>query len=131
MDLQPKTVLVVDDVPLVKTLVSEYLRECGFEVLEAATGEEAVSTLEAGLRVDIVFSDIELGGPLDGYALARWVHDQRPGVRTVLGTGGEMGRKAVDICYEGAIIRKPYNLQYVVKRLHNALADRPSSAPEA
>jgi hypothetical protein len=52
-------------------------------------------------------------------------------VRTVLGTGGEMGRKAVDTCHEGAIIRKPYNLQYVVKRLHNALADMASSGSRA
>ena len=99
MALQPKTVLVVDDLPLERFLLCEYLRERGFEVLQAATGEEAIGRLETGQRVDIVLSDIHLQGSLDGYALARWVRDHRPGVWTVLGTSrGGMAREAVEIC---------------------------------
>ena len=99
MALHFKTVLVVDDVPLERRLLSNYLRERGFDVLQAATGEEAIGTLATGQRVDIVLSDIHLDGELDGYALARWVRDHRPGVWTVLGTSrGGMAREAVEIC---------------------------------
>jgi CheY-like chemotaxis protein len=99
MALHFKTVLVVDDLPLERSLLSNYLRERGFEVLQAATGEEAIGTLETGQRIDIVLSDIHLDGEFDGYAVARWVRDHRPSVWTVLGTSrGGMAREAVEIC---------------------------------
>jgi CheY-like chemotaxis protein len=96
---EPQTVLVVDDVPLERFLLVEYLRERGFDALPAASGEEAISTLKSGQPVDIVLSDVHLDGKLDGFALARWVRDHRPAVRTVLGTSrGGMAREAAAIC---------------------------------
>jgi CheY-like chemotaxis protein len=68
--------------------IAEFLRGRGFEVIEAASGEEAVRVLEAGLAVDVVLSDLYMpGAAMDGVALAHWVHEQRPELKIVLASG--------------------------------------------
>ena len=69
----PPSVLVVEDDVLVRTVVAAYLRECGFGVVESVSADEAVRVLEAGIRVDIVFSDVNMPGKLDGFGLAQWI----------------------------------------------------------
>ncbi|MGZ5904834.1 MAG: response regulator, partial [Reyranella sp.] len=69
----PPTVLVVEDEILVRTVIAAYLRDCGFDVVEAGSADEAVRVLEAGVRIDIVFSDINMPGSLDGFGLAQWL----------------------------------------------------------
>ena len=64
------TVLVVEDEVFVRMIISDYLRQCGYRVIEAASADEALTILKhTEIKVDIVFSDIEMPGTLD--------HDQR------------------------------------------------------
>ncbi|MEA2816833.1 MAG: hypothetical protein QOI93_4534, partial [Rhodospirillaceae bacterium] len=63
----PPTILVVEDEILVRTVIAAYLRDCGFDVVEAGNADEAVRVLEAGIRIDIVFSDVNMPGSLDGF----------------------------------------------------------------
>ncbi|MFT3727030.1 MAG: response regulator [Terricaulis sp.] len=66
------TILLVEDETLLRMSVSEHLRDAGFIVLEAANGSEAQAVIEAGVKVDLIFSDINMP-VLDGVALAHWV----------------------------------------------------------
>jgi CheY-like chemotaxis protein len=68
---RPKTVLVVEDEILVRMAVSESLRDAGYRVLEAATGEEAVSLLASFPDIAVLFTDIQMPGALNGAALTR------------------------------------------------------------
>ena len=64
-----ETILVVEDEVLIRWVVAEYLRECGYQVIEAADAGEAVKLLRtAATEVDLVFSDVQLGDGLDGHA---------------------------------------------------------------
>ncbi|MFM9847495.1 MAG: response regulator [Hyphomicrobiaceae bacterium] len=73
------TVLVVEDEVLVRMVICEYLRDCGFRVIEAATGEEALIVLQQpDLAVNVVFSDVQLGPGIDGFAISQWVRANRP-----------------------------------------------------
>ena len=64
--LPADTVLVVEDEVLVRVVISEYLRRCGYKVIEAVSADEAILVLQkADLRVDVVFSDIEMSGSMD------------------------------------------------------------------
>ena len=60
-------VLIVEDEPLLRYSMAYALRGDGWLILEASTGEEAVAYLEAGEKIDIVFTDITLGGLLNGW----------------------------------------------------------------
>ena len=81
------TVLVAEDEILVRTVIAAYLRDCGFDVVEAGNADEAVRVLEAGTRVDIVFSDVNMPGRLDGFGLAQWLRRKRPGLKIILTSG--------------------------------------------
>jgi CheY-like chemotaxis protein len=63
------TVLVVEHVPVVRMLLANHLRGSGFQVVEAANGEEAIRIVEAGRPVQLVLSDVHMpGASMDGYS---------------------------------------------------------------
>jgi response regulator RpfG family c-di-GMP phosphodiesterase len=66
-----QTGLVVEDEVFVRMVISEYLRGCGYRVIEAANADEALIVLERlEIAVDVVFSDIEMPGSIGGFELA-------------------------------------------------------------
>ena len=86
-------ILVVEDEVLICMVISEYLRECGFKVIEAANADEAIIILEqANLKIDIVFSDIEMPGSMDGFGLSRWLRHNKPELKVIL--AGTVARAA-------------------------------------
>src|SRR5664279_5170450 len=74
------SILVVEDNELLRLTVAEYLRDSGFDVLEASNGDEAIFMLkgDACAAINIVFSDIRMPGSTDGFGLAQWVRVHRP-----------------------------------------------------
>jgi len=73
------TILVVDDEPLIRMTVSDYLQECGFKVLKASNADEAQQMRQSyPLVLDLVFSDVRDAWNKDGFALAQWVRTHRP-----------------------------------------------------
>jgi CheY-like chemotaxis protein len=61
------TILVVEDEILLRDLVCDHLREAGWNVLEADSGEDALTLLEGPRQIDVVFTDIRLNGTLNGW----------------------------------------------------------------
>jgi CheY-like chemotaxis protein len=60
------TVLVVEDEVLIRMATADYLRVCGYRVVEAGSGDEAVAVLKTDIRVDVVFTDVSMPGTLNG-----------------------------------------------------------------
>ena len=68
-----ETILVVEDDVLVRIPIAQYLRDCGYKVIEAVSADEAMTVLlHREIVVDVVFSDIEMPGSVDGFGLAKW-----------------------------------------------------------
>ena len=115
----PATVLVVDGEVIIRTEISAFLRDCGYRVIEAATSDEALHVLRANSApVKILLTDVQLPGSLDGFALARWVRSNKPGVGVVL--AGTVQRAAVaagELCEDGPTLSKPYDPQIVADRI--------------
>jgi CheY-like chemotaxis protein len=130
---QPQeTILVVEDEVLVRMPISQYLRDCGYRVIEAANAEEAVAVLshtETVVVVDVVFTDIEMPGALDGFGLAKWVREHRPGVDVILtGTLSRAVGQAEELCEQGPL-PKPYDAQVVHNHIRRLLAARKATKP--
>jgi DNA-binding NtrC family response regulator len=121
----PDTILVVEDDVLVRMPISQYLRDCGYKVIEAANADEAMTVLlHKETVIDILFTDIEMPGTLDGFELAKWVREHRPGVDVILaGTLPRTVEQAKKLCDEGPI-PKPYDAQLVHNRVRRLLAAR-------
>ena len=120
----PQTVLVVEDEVLIRLVIADYLRECGYRVHEAASADEAIAILESReVSVDIVFSDVIMPGSMDGFGLARWVRANRPQIDIVLTSGVDRSAEVAGmLCRGGPLLEKPYEPQKVVDRIKQLLA---------
>jgi CheY-like chemotaxis protein len=105
----PACVLVVEDEILIRVLIAEELRAEGFSVIEAATADEALSYFQAGFQVDLVLSDIELPGILNGLDLIRRLRAEAPDLLTVLTSGYSPSFHEAD-----AFLQKPYDVKQAV-----------------
>src|SRR5437660_1280842 len=121
-----ETVLVVEDEVLIRLVISEYLRDCGYRVIEAASADEAVLVLkQTDLIIDVVLSDVEMPGSMDGFGLARWVREHRTGLQVILaGSPKRAADAAGDLCEQGPDLAKPYEPQIAVDRIRQLLAKR-------
>ena len=118
-DTRLPTILVVEDEVLIRLVIAEYLRECGYRVHEAVSAEEAILILQAPeVSIDIVFSDVEMPGGMDGFGLARWIQAHMPDTQVILTSGAERSADiAGTLCEAGPLMKKPYHTQEVVDRI--------------
>ena len=118
---QPKqdTVLVVDGDVITRTVISDYLRHCGYRVIEANSAEEALQALtHATFDIDIVLADVELPGDMNGFQLSHWVRQNKPETEIVLSSAIERTADvAGDLCEKGPALAKPYHPQTVVDHI--------------
>src|SRR5919107_4941260 len=80
-------VLVIDDEVITRTVIADYLRDCGYRVFEAGSAEDAVTILNSNLQVDIVFTDLELPRHSSGLELARWIRKHHPNIKFIVTSG--------------------------------------------
>lgn len=127
-----ETILVVEDDILVRIPISQYLRDCGYKVIEAADAEEAVTVLSHKETViHIVFTDIEMPGALDGFGLAQWIREHKPGLDVILaGTLPRTIESAKKLCEEGPI-PKPYEARVVHNHIRRLLGARKRASASA
>jgi CheY-like chemotaxis protein len=121
----PETILVVEDEVLIRMVISAFLRDCGYKVIEATNADEALTILQRlDVKVNVVFSDIEMGGSMDGFQLSTWVRENRPGLDVVLtGTPKRAVGAAKALCEESTL-PKPYEPQAVLTHIRKLLARR-------
>ena len=92
-------ILIVEDDFLLRLDSAETIEHAGFEVVQAANAHEAIAILEARPEIQIVFTDIQMPGSMDGLKLARFVRDRWPPIK-IIATSGRV--VAGEICRRGA-----------------------------
>jgi DNA-binding response OmpR family regulator len=117
-------VIVEADI-LVRHPLAEYLRECGYRVLEAADAREAREILAAYAKtIEVVLADYQPDAK-GGFVLARWIRANHPRVKVILtGSVSKAARTAGDICKDGPAVVKPFGHQAVLDRIRRLLAAR-------
>lgn len=80
------TLLLVEDQVLIRMATAMMLRQHGFHVLEAGSADDAIVVLETD-SVDLVCTDIDMPGSMDGRGLARWIARCLPGLPVILVSG--------------------------------------------
>jgi len=82
-----ETVLIVEDDPLVLTYVTARLKNLGYRILQAANAAEAIAIVERGARFDLLFTDVIMGGTMNGRQLADEMARRRPGIKVLFTSG--------------------------------------------
>ncbi len=101
-----RTILVVEDEVLLRMMTADKLRDAGYTVLEAADSDEALELLAHSLPIELVLSDIEMPGSIDGLGLARIIRSTYPGVKILL-TSGRLS--LLDSPQHDGFFPKPYD----------------------
>ena len=118
-------VLVVEDDVWQRSLAMDVLERAGYDVVEATNADEAIAILETRKDIQIVFTDIEMPGSMDGLNLARAIRDRWPPVELIIASGQH--RLDDDrIPSRGKFLPKPYDpdtLTAVVKSFGSFIAD--------
>ena len=127
----PHHLLFVDDETELRTLMAERLRECGFEVTEADSGEAALELLDQ-FAFDILITDLRLPG-IDGGALVEEAVGRYPGIVALVITGYGTVRDAVDTIKRGAsdFIAKPFQFDELMHHLQRSLEQSRLSSENA
>lgn len=108
----PITVLIVEDEPLVRMDISYQLQDLGFKVFEAANAAEAIAMLEVNDDIQIMFTDVDMPGGMDGLRLAAAVRDRWPPIKIIV-TSGHRDISTRDLPTGSRFLNKPYKPQKV------------------
>jgi CheY-like chemotaxis protein len=114
-DRKVRRILVVEDEALICVETAETLEHQGFEVHIALSAEDALRRLRGGLAIDILFTDINLAGPMTGETLALLARELLPQVAVVYTSG------TVDVVAQpvagSTFVAKPYNPERIGRML--------------
>jgi len=128
-----ETVLVVEDDDAVRDTVVSMLGDLGYRVLKARDAQSALSIVESGIAVDLLFTDVVMPGPLRSPELARKAAERQPGIG-VLFTSGYTENAIVHggRLDEGVeLLSKPYTRDQLARRVRHVLAARQRQAEAA
>jgi len=120
------SILIVESDVLVRMPVAEYLRECGYRVLESANCDEAIDVLKRNdPKVDVVIVDPRnASSGTTGFDIAKWIRENRPDVEVVFsGTPQQAAAVAGDLCAEGPD-PSPLHPQLLEQRIRQLRASR-------
>ena len=105
----PISVLVVEDEVLISNLVADVLSASGFVVHEVTTADEALQYIDSGAEIDVLFTDINLPGSMNGAELAARARELRPEMPIVYASGRFKLSEIAPLVPRSLFMAKPYD----------------------
>jgi CheY-like chemotaxis protein len=121
VDAKGPVVLIVEDEFLLRTNAVAVIAGAGSEVVEAANADEAIEVLEARQDINLVFTDIQMPGSMDGLKLARAIRGRWPPIK-IVATSGRANVREPDLPEGGRFLPKPYSPHQVAGVLRELTA---------
>ena len=119
-----ETILVVEDEPVLRDMAHLILQDCGYRVLEAGSGAEALEVWERHSQaIDLVLTDVVMPGGMSGRELAARLLASHPIPKLVFTSGYNMEESNTDFFRRsgGVFLQKPYTRADLVKIVREAL----------
>lgn len=110
-----RTVLVVEDEPLIRLMLIDALEDAGFSVIEAGTADEALDII-TDRTIHLLFTDIQMPGKSSGVDLAHAFADRFPQAGILIASG-RLTPADVELPPSAEFFAKPYDLDQVISRL--------------
>ncbi|GJE05115.1 Sensor histidine kinase RcsC [Methylobacterium jeotgali] len=119
-----ETVLVVDDEPSVRMLVTDVLGELGYTAVEAADAAGGLRVLQSGARIDLLVTDVGLPGGLNGRQMADAARATRPDLKVLFITGYAENALLTNGQLEPgmAVLTKPFAVDALATRIREMIA---------
>ena len=109
-------VLLVEDEPLIREIMAESLEDAGFDVIQASTGDEAISVIHADIvTITALVTDFHMPGNADGADVAFCIRQKWPGLPVVIASGRPDAMKLSWQEENGyRLLRKPYGPRQLI-----------------
>jgi len=128
-DHSPPCALVVDDDPLIRMDAAGILEDAGFQTLEASHVEEALSILQRHhAAIVLLFTDVQMPGAQDGFALARHTAAHWPHISIVVASG-HVRPGSADLPDGARFVAKPFSAEVVHHHLKQVVPDERKPEP--
>jgi CheY-like chemotaxis protein len=117
-------VLVVEDSAIIRMGAVDLVLSAGYEVLEAGDADEAIRILEARDDVDLVFTDVQMPGTMDGIKLSHYIRDRWPPVKLIIASGATILEES-SLPVGSRFFSKPYDERTIAEVLAHLLSEPP------
>lgn len=114
-------VLVVEDDPLIRMGAVDLVTAAGYEALEARDADAAIAIMEVRTDIDLVFTDVQMPGTMDGIKLAHYIRERWPPVRIMVASGAAILAES-DLPIGSLFFSKPYNDTAITDTMARMLA---------
>jgi two-component system, response regulator PdtaR len=109
----PKSVLVVEDEPLIRMVAADALADRGIMAWEAGDAGEALHVLDEHPSIGLVFTDVNMPGEMNGLGLAHEISVRRPDVSLIVPSGA-VTVSDEELPDDGTFLPKPYPTERLV-----------------
>ena len=111
-----RSILVVDDEPLIRINLADFFEDEGFEVFEANSADAAILVLEEHPFIRIVLTDVQMPGSMDGVKLAHFVRQRFPPTLLVVASGATKV-PAAQLPSHTMFVAKPFDPRFVLDEI--------------
>ncbi|MBC7951761.1 MAG: PAS domain-containing protein [Rhodospirillaceae bacterium] len=118
------TILLVEDEDAVRMFGTRALKNKGYRVIEARSGEQALDVLRAEDDIDVLVSDVVMPG-MDGVTLAKLVRMERPAIKIILisGYSEDVARNGIDPDAGIHFLPKPFSLKQLAGAVKQVMTE--------
>ncbi|ABD07647.1 response regulator receiver domain protein [Rhodopseudomonas palustris HaA2] len=109
-------VLVVEDSTIIRMGAVDLVLSAGYEALEANDAEEAIRILESRNDVDLVFTDVQMPGTMDGIKLSHYIRDRWPPVQLIVASGEAILEES-SLPTGSKFFSKPYDERTIIETM--------------
>jgi CheY-like chemotaxis protein len=122
-------VLIVEDSSIILMGAVDLVQSAGYEAVEAQNADEAIRILESRNDIDLVFTDVQMPGTMDGIKLSHYIRDRWPPVRIMVASGLAILEES-SLPTGSRFFAKPYNDTAITEMMAQMLAEDTGGASD-
>jgi two-component sensor histidine kinase/DNA-binding NarL/FixJ family response regulator len=128
MALAAPAVLVVEDEMMLRMRAVDIVEDAGFTPLEAVNADDALAILEARSDIELLFTDIQMPGSMDGLKLAYAVRERWPSIKIIL-VSGQLTLTDADKPADSRFFGKPLDVKHMIAEMQDMISKGTSEIP--
>src|ERR1700686_4064464 len=117
-----RAVLVVEDEMMLRMRAVDMVEDAGFAAVEAINADDALAILESPSAIELLFTDIQMPGSMDGLKLAFAVHERWPAIKIIL-VSGQLKLTDGDKPLDSRFFGKPLDVKQMIAELQDMIGN--------
>ena len=117
-----RAVLVVEDEMMLRMRAVDMVEDAGFTPVEAVNADDALAILESRSDIELLFTDIQMPGSMDGLKLAYAVHERWPSIKIIL-VSGQLKLTDDDKPADSRFFGKPLDVKQMIAEMQDMIGN--------